>query len=176
MSLAGGVILVKSTYFSISNHYTVQSAVLTMASLFPCGTLSSVGTFFLCCDQLFCIWQNSAGFQHIIAPFPAPSSSHTPLTSPSVGCWLPPPPPPSALFWMHGLHVVPPSAPLNPAPVQTLSTWGRLLHQHCSCSQHGPSPVCCPIRLSGSGMICTFALTPKKCWCWDAQTFSRESF
>lgn len=46
MSLAGGVILVKSTYFSISNHYTVQSAVLTMASLFPCGTLSSVGTFF----------------------------------------------------------------------------------------------------------------------------------
>ncbi len=52
---------------------------------------------------------------------------------------------------MHGFHVVPPSAPLNPAPV-------RACHPEAGCCINTASAHSM-VRLSGSGMICRLALT-----------------
>ncbi len=129
----GGVILGKSTGSPVSNprctpQYYLQFWPWPVFLRVDCQL--SWHIFVLWSVVLYLAAQCRISTHYSPAPF-----LHLPLpTCPSpfhlwaVGC-----PHPSALcsFWMHGFHVVPPSAPLNPAPVRTLSTWGRLLHQHC---------------------------------------------
>lgn len=128
-------------------HSTVLSAVLTMASLFACGMLSSVGTF---CAVISCF-----GFGSTVQDFntlqPPPPCAFLILHAPHLsicGLLLPPP---SALFEcmasMWCLHL-PPWTPLQFELRQPETAW-------CI----NTASVHSMVHLSGSGMICRFALT-----------------
>lgn len=97
---------------------------------------------------------------------PAPSSPHTPVLYLSIcGLLVAPTHPlhPLALFWMHGFHVVPPSAPLNLAPVSEL-------RQHEASCRINTASAHSMVRVSGSvGPRCA------RCWCWIASVISGAS-
>lgn len=138
-------------------HATVLSAVLTMASLFACGLSAQLAHFFVLWSVVLYLAAQCRVSTHIAPPPPHPSL-HLPLpTCPSpfhlwaLGC-----PHPCALcsFWMHGFHVVPPSAPLNP---RTSSNSVNL--RQAAASTLLELTAWSFSSVSGSGMICRFAFT-----------------
>lgn len=136
---------------------TILPAVLIMAA--------SVFFFFRLWDFVFGSTVQERG---TLRPLHLPLPTGPSHTFPSVGCRSPAPFCSFFFFcWMHGFHVVPPSAPLN----LRYQFWSRLLHQH---SAHSMVPF---VRRWGVGDLYVSPPPPRcrRCWCWDAQMFSRAS-